>query len=70
MESGQSFDVLVRKGIDNKANDEMYHVRVFKKIMAIDELLEHPEIATLLNNKIVRVEKIDNFRFTIFLTKC
>ena len=70
MESGQSFDVLVRKGIDNKANDQMYHVRVFKKIMAIDELLEHPEIATLLNNKIVRVEKIDNFRFTIFLTKC
>ena len=46
----------------------MRQLKIIKQIMAIDELLEHPEIATLLNNKIVRVEKIDNFRFTIFLT--
>ena len=67
MESGQSFSVLVRKGNTISASEETYHVTVFKRIVAMDELLELPEISSLIKERVVRMEKVDNFRFKIFL---
>lgn len=69
MEQGQDFDVVIRKVTHSSRAEEVYRVTLFKRIESMDELLIHPRIATLIRERVVRLEKIDNFRFKIFLGK-
>jgi hypothetical protein len=68
LESGQSFEVIIRKA-KSTAEEEIYRVTIFRKIDAFDELLLYPDISNIINNRVVRVEKIDNFRFEICIHK-
>lgn len=68
MEQGQSFDILIRKTTRISPTEDVYRVTLFRKIDSMDELLVHPHISALINGRVVRMEKIDNFRFKIFVS--
>jgi hypothetical protein len=63
-----SFEVIIRKQ-KYTAAEELYRVTIFKKIDGIDDLLVHPEVMSIVGNKVVRSEKIDNFRYNIYVSK-
>lgn len=69
MDNRESFDLLIRNAVQHSDTEEMYRVTLFRKIQSIDELFLHPEIARLIEGRVVRVERIDNYRFKVFLRK-
>lgn len=69
MDEGRSFEVIVRRMAHSNTEERLYRVTIFRKIEGLDELLGHPEIAPLIGQSVTRVEKIDNFRFNIFVNK-
>lgn len=69
MQTEQNYDILIRRRAEFSETEDMFRITVFKKLDSMDELLMHPEIASLIEGKIIRMEKIDNFRFKIFLKK-
>ena len=61
--------MIVRKVVRHSDTEDMYRVTIFRKIESFDELLVHPEIASLIDQRVTRVEKIDNFRFKVFVQR-
>jgi hypothetical protein len=66
--AGQSFELIVRK-VKHSGNEDLYRVTVFRKLDAPIELLQYPEIQRLSDNRVVRFEAIDQFRFKMFVSK-
>jgi hypothetical protein len=68
MQPGQSFDIAVRK-VNYSEEEDMYRVTLFRKIESMDELLTDPRIAEFVGNSVVRIQKIDTYRYEIFVQK-
>jgi hypothetical protein len=67
MDQGDTLNLVIRKTTISET-EEMYRVTLLKRIESMDELLSHPRIAALIDGRAVRMEKIDNYRFKIFLS--
>jgi hypothetical protein len=60
--------VLIRKA-DYSDKKDVYYLTLFRKLEDIDDLLLHPDIMILMEAKVVRLEKIDSYRFRLFVSK-
>jgi hypothetical protein len=60
------FAVLIRKA-DYSAKKDLYHLTLFTKLENMDELFMHPEIIALIGHRVVRLERIDGYRFKLFV---
>jgi hypothetical protein len=69
METDQNYDILIRRLAEYSVTENMYRITVFKRLKSMDDLLMHREIAPLIEGQVIRMEKIDNFRFKIFVRK-
>jgi hypothetical protein len=68
VDSNERFDVLIRKA-DYSDKKDVYYLTLFRKLEDIDDLLLHPDIMILMEAKVVRLEKIDSYRFRLFVSK-
>jgi hypothetical protein len=66
--AGRSFEVVIRK-VEHSGEEDLYRITIFKKIDAAVELLQYPEVSVLAENKVIRFETIDKFRFKLFVSK-
>jgi hypothetical protein len=66
--AGQSFELIIRK-VEYSEEEDLYRITIFKKIDAPVELLQYPEVQALADNKVIRFEAIDKFRFKLFVSK-
>jgi hypothetical protein len=66
--AGQSFELIIRK-VEYSEQEDLYRITIFRKLDAAVDLLHYPEIQELAENKVVRFEAIDKFRFKLFVTK-
>lgn len=60
--------MLIRKA-DYSDKKDVYYLTLFRKLEDIDDLLLHPDIMILMEAKVVRLEKIDSYRFRLFVSK-
>jgi hypothetical protein len=65
----EHFDIILRPALTANKDEEMYRVTIFKKVASMDELIQHPEVARLIKDRSIRIEKLDNYRFNIYLQK-
>jgi hypothetical protein len=63
LESGRSFEVIIRKA-KSEAGEDTYRLTVFRKI-DIEEVYFLPEVIEIIEGKVVRIEKVDNYRFDL-----
>lgn len=61
-------EVLIRKG-NGSANKDLYYLTLFTKLEDMDELFTHPDIIDIIGKKVVRLEKIDSYRYKLFVSK-
>ncbi|MFD1001177.1 hypothetical protein ACFQ21_17750 [Ohtaekwangia kribbensis] len=61
-------EVLIRKGYDSDRKD-LYYLTLFTKLEDMNELFMHPDIIDIIGKNVVRLEKIDNYRFKLFVSK-
>lgn len=61
-------EVLIRKGYGS-GNKDLYYLTLFTKLEDMDELFTHPDIIDIIGKNVVRLEKIDSYRFKLFVSK-
>lgn len=61
-------EVLIRKGNGTDRKD-LYYLTLFTKLEDMDELFTHPDIIDIIGKNVVRLEKIDSYRFKLFVSK-
>jgi hypothetical protein len=68
MDPGEKVEVLIRKAYYSDRK-ELYYLTLFTKLENMDELFAHPDILDLIGKNVVRLEKIDSYRFKLFVSK-
>lgn len=61
-------EVLIRKAHCSDRKD-LYYLTLFTKLEDMDELFTHPDILNIIGENVVRLEKIDSYRFKLFVSK-
>jgi hypothetical protein len=62
----KNFDVIIRK-VSESLHAEEYRVITLYKDVEADELLSHPEILEIINERVVQISKIDALRWRLMI---
>lgn len=68
MPAGENFKLIIRQG-EPTADEELYCLTILEKVVPIDDLILHPDLAGLIHDRAIRLEKVDSHRFNLFLHK-
>lgn len=61
-------EVLIRKAYGSDQKD-LYYLTLFTKLEDMDELFTHPDIINIIGKNVVRLERIDGYRFKLFVSR-
>lgn len=68
MEPHQDLEVMINEA-GSTSQEDVYRITVFRRLGHMNELLIHPQISQLIEDKAVRLVMLDNYRFKIFIRK-